>query len=522
MTKSIEASLSRYQLSEFDSAWGAVQRGIEKESLRVSPEGSISLRPHPDALGSALTNPYITTDFSESLLEFITPAYTDIDKCLGMLENIHRFTMQNLEQNELLWVASMPCPLQSDAEIPLAQYGSSNIGRMKTLYRSGLHHRYGSLMQVISGLHYNFSMPESFWQPFREICRSEESLQDFRTSRYLHLIRNFHRFSWLLVYLFGASPAACKCFVQGREHSLEKFDDKSLYLPNATCLRMGRLGYKSEAQKSLFVCYNELGSYVECLHNAIHTPYPAYEELGQKQGDEYLQINTNLLQLENEFYSTIRPKRNVASGTRPLDGLMNEGIEYIEVRALDLNPYLPLGIDAEQVRFLDSFLLHCLLSDSPECNKDEFFEVANNLTLVVEQGRDPELELKREGKALKLRDWAGALVEDIEHSAALLDKSHGTSAYSNSVAAQMAKVKDSELTPSGQILKDMEEGQLSFFDFSMENSRKIRDYFQQGDLDQTTVSRFMAAGERSIEMQREIEEADEISFDDYLTAWNEG
>jgi glutamate--cysteine ligase len=180
---------------------------------------------------------------------------------------------------------------------------------------------------------------------------------------------------------------------------------------------------------------------------------------------------------------------------------MNEGIEYIEVRALDLNPYLPLGIDAEQVRFLDSFLLHCLLSDSPECNKDEFFEVANNLTLVVEQGRDPELELKREGKALKLRDWAGALVEDIEHSAALLDKSHGTSAYSNSVAAQMAKVKDSELTPSGQILKDMEEGQLSFFDFSMENSRKIRDYFQQGDLDQATVSRFMAAGERSIEMQ---------------------
>jgi glutamate--cysteine ligase len=201
---------------------------------------------------------------------------------------------------------------------------------------------------------------------------------------------------------------------------------------------------------------------------------------------------------------------------------MNEGIEYIEVRALDLNPYLPLGIDAEQVRFLDSFLLHCLLSDSPECNKDEFFEVANNLTLVVEQGRDPELELKREGKALQLRDWAGALVEDIEHSAALLDKSHGTSAYSNSVAAQMAKVKDSELTPSGQILKDMKEGRMSFFDFSMENSRKIRDYFRQGDLEQATVSRFIAARERSIEMQKEIEEADEISFDDYLTAWNEG
>ena len=260
MAKQFQESLQRYQLPEFDAGWGKIRRGIEKESLRVSPEGSISLAGHPDVLGSALTNSYITTDFAEALLEFITPAYEDIDECLKVLENIHRFTLQNLENDEMLWVASMPCPLSADAEINIAEYGSSNIGRMKNLYRRGLHNRYGSLMQVISGLHYNFSMPDSFWEPYQKICGDTQSLQDFRTSKYLHLIRNFHRYSWLLIYLFGASPAACKCFVQGRDHGLEEFDDYSLYLPDATCLRMGNLGYKSEAQKSLFVCYNELQS----------------------------------------------------------------------------------------------------------------------------------------------------------------------------------------------------------------------------------------------------------------------
>ena len=362
MSNPIQTSLNRYNMPEFKPAWGSIRRGIEKECLRVTPAGHISKRQHPEALGSALTNPYITTDFSEALLEFITPAYADIQNCLKMLENIHRFSLENLEEHEMLWVCSMPCPLHPDTDIPLAQYGSSNIGRMKTLYRSGLHHRYGSLMQVVAGLHYNFSMPDAFWEPFKEICGSRESLKEFKTSRYLHLIRNFHRFSWLLVYLFGASPAAGKCFAQGRKHSMAEFDDHSLYLPHATCLRMGRLGYKSEAQKSLFVCYNELETYVECLNSAMHTPYPEYEAISRQESNHPVQINANLLQLENEFYSTIRPKRNVPSGTKPLDGLTREGIEYVEIRALDLNPFLPLGIDSEQIKFLDSFLLHCLLS----------------------------------------------------------------------------------------------------------------------------------------------------------------
>lgn len=521
MSKVFDECLQRYNLPEFDSAWGAIHRGIEKESLRVSADGHISQSSHPAALGSNLTNPFITTDFSEALLEFITPAYSDIDQCLKTMEDIHRFTLQNLENEEMLWVSSMPCPLGSSNDIPIAQYGSSNVGKLKTLYRHGLSNRYGRLMQIISGIHYNFSMPESFWQPYQKLCGHAGALQDFKTEKYLHLIRNFHRYSWLLIYLFGASPAACKCFVQGRKHTLQKLDDTSLYLPYATCLRMGNLGYKSEAQKSLFVCYNELDAYVDCLRDAMDTPYAEYEKLGQKRDGEYLQLNTNLLQLENEFYSTIRPKRVVKSGQRPLDALIQDGIEYIEVRALDLNPYLPLGIDAQQIRFLDSFLLHCLLGESPECNKQEFFEVADNIALVVEQGRDPALELKREGTPLKMSDWADSILADVGNSAAILDQIHSSSAYADSVEAQSAKVADPDLTPSGRILKDMQEAGLSFFQFSLQQSQRSRDYLQNNGLSEATAEMMRETAASSVQKQIEIEGQDTLDFDEYLRQWNE-
>ena len=521
MAKQFSECLQRYQLPEFAPEWGAVRRGIEKESLRVTPDGHISTTAHPGALGSALTNPYITTDFSEALLEFITPAFEGIDECLAMLENIHRFTLQNLENDEMLWVSSMPCPLETSAEIPIAQFGSSNIGRLKTLYRQGLSHRYGGLMQAISGLHYNFSMPESFWKPYQAICQHEGKLQDFRTEKYLHLIRNFHRYSWILIYLFGASPAACKCFVQGREHNLQELDEYSLFLPDATSLRMGNLGYKSEAQKSLFVCYNELDSYVSCLREALHTPYPDYESIGQSKDGQYLQMNTNLLQLENEFYSTIRPKRIGKKGQRPLEALTKNGIEYVEVRALDLNPYLPLGIDAEQIRFLDTFLVHCLLAESPPCNEREFFEVASNLAKVVEQGRNTNLTLELESSPKQLKSWAHELLVDLQHSASMLDEIHGGELHQSSLNQQLQKLDNPQLTPSGKMLTEMREKQLSFFEFSMRQNRSHRDYLMNGGLDVETLKLLRETSSKSIIRQREIEAEDSVSFDEFLKQWNQ-
>ncbi len=520
MSKQYNESLNRFRLPEFHQDWGMMRRGIEKESLRVTPQGQISLSPHPSALGSALTNPYITTDFSEALLEFITPACQEIGESLEMLDNIHRFTCQHLENEELLWVSSMPCPMGGIEEIPLAQYGSSNVGLLKTLYREGLSHRYGSLMQTVAGIHYNFSMPDSFWPAYREICHSSSSVQQFKTEKYLHLIRNFHRYSWLLLYLFGASPIACKCFVRGRKHHLQEYDQHSLYLPDATCLRMGGLGYSSEAQKSLFVCYNELDTYVECLHQAMHTAYPAYEAIGTKKNGKYLQINTSLLQLENEFYSTIRPKRTAKPGERPLEALTNEGIEYVEVRALDLNPFLPLGIDAQQIRFLDSFLLYCLLSDSPQCNENEFFEVAKNIAAVVDHGRSPDLCLSLERERIGLKQWSAELLNAINDSAVLLDRVHGHNNYTVSVAAQMAKVENPDLTPSGQILHSMQERQLSYYDFAMGLSQTHKAHFMDRPLNGDTLAHMEKTATRSLAAQKEIEAVDQLSFDEYLQQWN--
>ena len=368
-----------------------MRRGIEKESLRSLPDGKLALTPHPLALGSALTHPRITTDYSESQLELITGAHTDVHPCLDELRQIHQFTVRELAAagSDRLWVSSMPCGLPTDETIPLGRYGSSNVGRAKSVYRMGLGHRYGRRMQTISGIHYNWSLP------------------GVDNAGYFGLIRNFRRHAFLLLTLFGASPAVCSTFVEGREHELQPLGSGgSLHMPHGTSLRMGRLGYQSDAQASLCVSYNSLEGYAASLHDALTRPWPAYEALGIKNpGGDYNQLATTLLQIENEFYGTIRPKRTIQAGERPLHALRERGVEYVEVRLMDLDPFEPLGIRASTLRFLDVFLLHCLLADSPPDSPAEVREMAHNQHLTAARGREPGLQLLRGGEPRALQDW---------------------------------------------------------------------------------------------------------------------
>src|SRR5271170_2341631 len=361
-----------------------LRRGIEKESLRVRPDGTLSTTPHPAALGSALRHPHVTTDFSESQLELITGVHTSAESCLKELTEIHQVVYRAIG-DELLWCASMPCRLPPDDAIPIGRYGTSNIGRAKTVYRTGLAHRYGRRMQTISGIHYNFSLSDA---------RSNDE--------YFALIRNFRRHSWLLLYLFGASPAVCSTFVAGRTHELQRLSNDTLYLPYATSLRMGRLGYQSDAQSSLAVSYNDLKSYAASLETALTKPYPAYEAIGIREGDEYRQLATSLLQIENEFYGTIRPKRVIRPGERPLHALRDRGVEYVEVRLMDLDPFVPIAITAATVRFLDLFLLHCLLCDSPPDTPEELADIVSNKQRVASRGREPRLTLARHAQEVEL------------------------------------------------------------------------------------------------------------------------
>jgi glutamate--cysteine ligase len=496
-------------------------RGIEKESLRVAGNGTLSQTPHPRALGSALTHGSITTDYSESLLEFITPVSSSIDETLQTLEDVHGFVYRHLE-DERLWSASMPCIVAGDAGIPVARYGSSNVGRMKTVYRYGLGNRYGRLMQAIAGVHYNFSMPADYWPIAKAADGDEGPLQDYITRRYLSLIRNFHRWSWLLIYLYGASPAVCASFMRGRtDHPLQPFDAEgnSLHLPYATALRMGDLGYNSAAQSSLRVCYNSLDNYLATLSEAILTPHPAYAAFNGKRDGEYMQLNDSLLQIENEFYSTIRPKRPGGKGETPLTALRERGIEYVEVRCVDVSPFHPLGIDAEQIRFLDSFLLYCLTADSPPCDEEQQERQASNRATVVNRGREPGVQLEAPSGPRVLTEWAAELLENIASSADILDSVHGGSAYQSALQAQFAKVRgDSEL-PSARVLREMQEQGMPYYRLAMHYSNLWAEHFKKLDIKPETIAALQDESRASLQRQADIEAADKQSFEDYLAAY---
>ncbi len=498
---------------------GQLRRGIEKESLRIDTEGGLAQTPHAAVLGSALTHPSITTDYSEALLEFITPVRTDIDAVLGELDTIHRYVYGVLP-DENLWTASMPCVLGSDADIPVAQYGSSNNGRMKTIYRVGLGHRYGRKMQTIAGIHYNFSLPDAFWPQFFSAPQGSVAQADI-THAYFGLIRNFRRYAWLLVYLFGASPALCKSFLDNRgagglAHRLREFDDYTLYQPHGTSLRMGDLGYQSNAQEKLSICYNRLDSYVHTLKNAILEAYPDYERIGVLVDGEYRQLSAGLLQIENEFYSPIRPKRVARRGETALTALAHRGVEYIEVRCLDINPFLPLGVDAPTLRFIDAFLLFCLIEDSPCGDESGRRELLSNNKAIVNAGREPGLLLQRNGEPIAMQQWANELLDRIGETAALLDRAHDRQEHTASVALQRAKVMDPELTPSARVVREMRDTHMSYAQFAHGYSQQHAVSFRSRPLAPTVLGDYIAAAERSLQTQADIEAGDTLPFATYL------
>src|SRR3989442_3869021 len=474
-----------------------LRRGIEKESLRVRPDGTLATTPHSLRLGSALKHPAITTDFSESQLELITGVHTGAEACLEQLTEIHQVVYRAIG-DELLWCASMPCRLPADDAIPIGRYGSSNVGQAKTVYRTGLSHRYGRRMQTISGIHYNFSLPDA---------RSNDD--------YFALIRNFRRHSWLLLYLFGASPAVCSSFVAGRDHELVGLREDTFYLPCATSLRMGRLGYQSDAQASLAVSYNDLKSYAASLEEALIKPYPAYETIGIRQDEEYRQLATSLLQIENEFYGTIRPKRVIRPGERALHALRDRGVEYVEVRLMDLDPFVPIAITVGTVRFLDMFLLHCLLCDSPPDTPEELAAIIGNKHRVASRGREPGLRLTRGSKEIELTEWGSEELADCGPIALALDRANGGSAYREAPAAAVAALADADSTPSARVLQAMKAYDNSYVRFVLAQSRAHRDTILKLPLAPEVAERFARLAEESLAEQRRIEASDTVPFETY-------
>lgn len=477
-----------------------MRRGLEKESLRAAPDGALALTPHPAALGSPLTHPHITTDFSESQPELVTGTHGSVQACLDELRQIHQVVYAEMAAlgDEMLWASSMPCKLPPDEMIPLGYYGTSNVGRAKSVYRMGLGHRYGRRMQTISGIHYNWSLPGA------------------GSEQYFGLIRNFRRHAFLLLYLFGASPVVCGTFVQGRQHALQPLGSRAMYLPHATSLRMGRLGYQSDAQSTLAVSYNGLEGYAASLQDALTRPWPAYEAIGiQAPSGDYNQLAVTLLQIENEFYGTIRPKRVIEPGERPLHALRARGVEYVEVRLMDLNPFLPVGIDEQTMRFLDVFLLHCLLSDSPPDSPAEIEALKRNQHLVAERGREPGLKLACGGMEVALTDWAAQVLGELPALARVLDEALGGDGHQAAVQAAQQALHNPALLPSARVLAALPGYGDSYVAFMLDRSQQIRSLMLAQPPGAALRQRFAEMAVQSRAQQHAIEVSDTLSFEQY-------
>lgn len=496
-------------------------RGIERESLRMQSNGFLSQADHPKTLGSALTHPHITTDYSEALMEFITPPKESIPQALNYLADIHAVVHRHLEHDEKLWPLSMPCMLDDQEEnIRLAQYGSSNIGKFKTLYRHGLGIRYGRRMQTISGVHYNISFPDQIFEALQAHETDEAlkalSLQDYRSHRYLALVRNFIRLTPLVIYLVGSSPSVCKCFLTGREHHLLPLIQGTLYLPHATALRMGRFGYQNSAQKKLGIHYNNLNDYVAGLQKAVHTPYEQFSDLGLNDANaEPIQINDHVLQIENEYYSLVRPKQVPQAGETPSDALAKRGIGYVELRAVDVNPYSPIGIDETTAGFLEVLAMYCLLKDSPDLLDNEQELIEQNQAEVVNRGRAEDAKIKCMDQEYLLKDWVAEHITAMQPLAALLNQTYSTDLYSQAFAVMQNRIDDVNATLSAQVIDDTikHNGTWNFGSFM---AHQHLNHYEQHVLKPEIVTYFDELTQSSLQQQKQLEQETKISFEDYI------
>ena len=517
---SFDQLVGKLSTQEGRTALLGMLRGVEREALRIDTDGHLGQGAHPEALGSALTHSRITTDYSESLLEFITPVENDISTLLEGLTKTQAFTVQNLK-GQMLWPVSMPCFIGDVKDIPIAQYGSSNAGKMKTLYRQGLTHRYGALMQIISGVHFNFSVSQSLWDLLYEESDKQLSKCDFISESYLGMIRNYRRLVWVLPYLFGASPAICGSFIKDKPTDLpfEKMGRGTLYLPYATSLRMSDLGYTNKEQEKLSISYNSLNEYLRGVKEAIKMPSANFAQIGIKVDGEYRQLNDYVLQIENELYSPIRAKRVARNGEKPSEALARAGVEYIEVRALDVNPFSVQGIDESQVRFLDLFLLYCLLTPSPESDEADTRELAENLKAVVLEGRKPGLVLKTAGKEIGLSQWLIKIFDKLKPLALLLDGEDGNQ-YQADLETWYAAVVDPSQTISGRMMSQMMESGIDHGAWVMELSRSYQEQMLTYPLSDEDIASFTQESKSSLAEQLSREQAEMqqglTDFDAYL------
>ncbi|QCI23930.1 glutamate--cysteine ligase [Buchnera aphidicola (Macrosiphoniella sanborni)] len=506
-------------LREHPKLLTGIFRGIERETLRIKKNGDFSQTKHPYFLGSPLTHQWITTDFSENLLEFITPASNKIDDLLSFLTDIHCFTASNIN-DERMWPFSIPYSYNKNNNIQIAQYGNSNLGKMKSVYRTGLKNRYGDLINTISGVHYNFSLPLCFWKYWKTTEQKKNSF-DYVSKGYLHLIRNYYRFGWIIPYLFGASPAIPSDFLNNSntniKYQFKKNKENIFYLPWSTSLRISNIGYTQTKILDLNIMFNNFDEYLTSLQKALDTPSRKFINIGLKdKKNNFQQLNTNFLQTENELYTQIRPKRNIKNGETPIEALKKRGIEYIEIRSLDINPFSPIGIDKNQILLLDLFLIWCALIDSPKTNKKDFILINKNWEKIIFEGRKPnqKMYIYNQNKTKKLIEISEIIFKDLKKIALILDKHSKNLEYQIVCEKMRLFFFNPQLTYSARILQLLIKEGIKKTGLYL--SQKYYKKFINHNISNINKKILQQEVEYSHQKQTQIEKSDTLSFEEYI------
>jgi glutamate--cysteine ligase len=453
-----------------DGKWG-----IEKESQRVRASGELALTRHPSAFGDKLENPHVTTDFSESQIELATSPFGSVEEAYEHLIKLQLQVEKELGE-ELLWPLSMPPRLPAEEDILIARFGDSPEGKEREIYRSGLALRYGKKMQMICGIHYNFSFGTEMLDYLYSLFGNGKEKRTFTDELYFALTRNFLRYRWLLIYLFGASPTIDSTYysVICRELKLIENCYPEFCIPNfnyeqyATSLRVSRFGYSSSVQGKNGLYFNSLEEYIKEIRKLLSTKSRKFMKLGTYKNGKQIQLNDNMLQKENEFYSSIRLKQNTEIGETQLDALEKRGVQYTEIRILDLNPFEKAAISLNQLYFLQVFMLFCLFEKSEYIRERELREMNRNHHLVSLLGRKQKLVLYKYDKGPEaLKDWAEEIFKKLKSIAFIMDMADQDNKYQDCVDQEYKKVLDPSLLPSALIRKEMEERRESYMDFGI-------------------------------------------------------
>jgi len=512
MTDDFESITTKLLSNGFKDILADGKVGIEKESLRVT-KSKISRKKHQPSLGSALCHKHITTDFSEALLEFITPPFVDKNAGLSFLDNIHHFVSHNIG-DEIIWPFSMPPFIESDDQIPIASYGSSNLALFKTTYRNGLSHRYGRTMQAISGIHFNYSLPEQIWKS--SLFTEEKAVsKKLRANIYFRTLRNLHRMNWLILYLFGASPIATKNFLSNKHRGFQKLDNHAYYLPYATSLRMSDLGYQNINQSNVKISLNSLQAYTADLEQTTATKCDNFQKIYKETTEDYPQINSNVLQNEDEYYAVCRPKSSNVSNQRLTKKLKNAGVDYIELRSLDVNPFQRIGIDLDTVHFLEVFFIYCTLTPSPPMKNGEIEEIKKNDLLVAIKGREPGLNLSNNRTKISLKNWAHQVLDEMTSIAGLLDNK--TTDFTSIIQKLSNKIEDPEQTLSAMLLNKILTEKMDFLELGRTIGNDYKNYYISMEASKNSDwSLLEEESTASIKRQVELEQASNQSFEDFV------